>query len=297
MTSSDGYILGVEKIVNNVPNDKGFNIVILNDGFTLNELNVFRNTVNFFISYLKTLSPFNDYWDIINVHRIDVVSNESGVKDPTPCEGYPRSGANPKTYFDATMCFGGVHSYVYGDYNLVNYVSAEYVPEGHGSIVIVNTTDFGATGAPVIWTTIFQDFYIILVHEMGHLYFNLADEYTEYGQYLGSIEPLNPNVTINTDRNTLKWKNLVLPETPIPTLQNEPGYCNQLPCGTSYGNIVGLFEGASYSSCGIYRAQCSCKMRSAEYDFCAVCKQAISQTLEQFRTALCNQPTCSFTLQ
>ena len=62
---------------------------------------------------------------------------------------------------------------------------------------------------------------------MGHTAFGLADEYAFYagGNETGHDhhppgEPSEPNVTTNTDRNTLKWRWAVAATTPIPTMTN-----------------------------------------------------------------------------
>ena len=67
----------------------------------------------------------------------------------------------------------------------------------------------------------------IAIHEMGHTAFGLADEYPYYagGAETGhdhhpAGEPGEPNVTINTNRATLKWRWAVAPTTAIPTMSN-----------------------------------------------------------------------------
>ncbi|HEY7419763.1 MAG TPA: M64 family metallopeptidase, partial [Ktedonobacteraceae bacterium] len=124
----------------------------------------------------------------------------------------------------------------------------------------------------------------IAAHELGHA-FGLADEYPYIAScdsdgesqwvYRGA-EPTEPNVTTSTDRNTLKWSNLVNPNTPIPTIRNQD--CRYCPSNQE-SSLVGTFEGAKYYHCGLYRSAVKCIMKEPGPTFCAVCNQAIGYYL------------------
>jgi len=130
----------------------------------------------------------------------------------------------------------------------------------------------------------------IALHELGHTAFGLADEY-EYYQGCGvdtdrnnhpNSEPAEANVTLNTDRATLKWGRFVATSTPVPTTRNaDCAQCDpqasSLPVGT-----VGLFEGAHYYHCGAYRPEFDCKMRNLGEPFCAVCRDRIRTVLAPY---------------
>ena len=63
--------------------------------------------VQAFVDAFGQTAPFGDLWCGINVHRIDVVSTDSGADDPIACgDGSAGSGAVARTYFDATFCSG-----------------------------------------------------------------------------------------------------------------------------------------------------------------------------------------------
>jgi len=123
----------------------------------------------------------------------------------------------------------------------------------------------------------------LTIHELGHAAFNLADEYDD--QWDGSVshygpggEPSRANVTIAKTRAGLKWKDLVMPATPVPTES-----CGGAPFqGAS--DLVGLFEGAFGKDCGIYRPQASCRMNTTyeSRPFCAVCRRKIVHTLARY---------------
>ena len=149
-------------------------------------------------------------------------------------------------------------------------------------MVIVNSTIYGGSGGGVGTFSLAANANEIAIHELGHTAFGLADEYPYYagGNETGhdhhpTVEPTEPNVTINTQRSTLKWGWAVAASTEIPTMRNPN--CAQVdsrpspvPAGT-----VGLFEGAHYYHCGAFRPEYDCKMRALGVPFCRVCSQTI----------------------
>jgi len=113
----------------------------------------------------------------------------------------------------------------------------------------------------------------ILIHEFGHGFAALGDEYgydNTYGDmYNFKIEPWEPNLT--TLRHfEKKWKHLVNDTVPIPT-----------PDIAKYAHVVGAFEGAGYVAKGVYRPVRDCMMRSFNgADFCPVCQEAIQKMID-----------------
>jgi hypothetical protein len=94
MTTSDGFISGLHKIVDHGLNSQRYNIVILGDGYRASELAKFAADVEAFINTFRTTAPYDQLWSGINIHRVDVVSTDSGVNDPHTCGG--RSGCRKK---------------------------------------------------------------------------------------------------------------------------------------------------------------------------------------------------------
>ena len=126
---------------------------------------------------------------------------------------------------------------------------------------------------------------------MGHSAFQLADEYEYYAGcesgetghdvYTGS-EPFEPNVTSNRNRNTNKWRHLILPTTPIPTTSNvNCAQCDSQP-NPLPNRTVGIFEGGGYFHCGLFRPEFYCKMKALGPPFCSVCQQQIRKILSPF---------------
>ena len=108
-------------------------------------------------------------------------------------------------------------------------VASNQVPRWDMIIVIVKTTIYGDSVGNIAVFSLATNANEIGLHEMGHTAFGFADEYEYYAssgsgetghdRYTGS-EPSRPNVTINTNRVTNKWLNLILTSTPMPTTSN-----------------------------------------------------------------------------
>lgn len=287
MTTSDGRVLGVTTVVESGPPSRRWNLVVLGDGFQESELGAYAAHVQQFVDRLFATSPFDRLRTAINVHRVDVASVESGADDPVACGG---TGATPRTYFDASFCTAGIQRLLVVDDVTAFTVAGDAVPQWHMILVVVNSTVYGGSGGGVAVYSVAGGAEEIAVHEMGHTAFGLADEYeyfagcgvdTDRDRHPG-FEPVEPNVTIDADPATLKWRDLVRPGTPLPTTTNpECRQCdpqpNPLPAGT-----VGAYEGARYYHCGAYRPQFDCRMRALGSPFCAVCARRIGQTLAPY---------------
>jgi len=293
MTTADGQVLGTTKIVDHGPASERYNLVLVAEGYRRDELGDFADACRELVDYLFATPPFGELRCAFNVFRVDVASTDSGADDPAACGG---SGATAATYFDASYCNGGIRRLMSVDYGTVTSVVSSQVPEWHQVVVVVNSAIHGGAGGGIAITSTSGSWKNIAVHEMGHSAFGLADEY-EYWAGCGidtdrdhhpNVEPAAPNVTVNTDRATLKWRDLVTAATPLPTTANAD--CSQcdpqpspLPAGT-----VGAFEGAHYYHCGAYRPEHDCMMRNFA-GFCAVCTRRIRQTMEPFQP----HPRCS----
>jgi hypothetical protein len=198
------------------------------------------------------------------------VSDQSGADNPD-CDG-----TLVDTYFDAALCVNGVPRVLVVDYQLVFTTADAEVPEWDAVSVLVNSTDYGVgappgTGGGLAAATLSAGNAGAL-HELGHAAFGLADEYeyfagcnsgeTTQDTYNGA-EPLEPNVTAATTLGTLKWAGHVDPATQVPTTQNtDCGRCDDQPSPVAPGT-VGLFEGAGYFHCGLYRPEFDCRRRRA----------------------------------
>jgi Mg-chelatase subunit ChlD len=297
VSSSDGYLGATHKIVDHGLNSQRYNLVILGDGYRASELAKYAEDVDTFVETMRSTAPYNNLWCAINVHRIDVVSTESGADDPGTCgDGSSGSGATPKTYFDATFCGdGNVRRLLTCDSGSAHSVAVSRVPEVHVTMVIVNTSTYGGSGGAVATFSTHPKSVEIGLHEMGHTAFGFADEY-EYLQgcssgesghdsYSGG-EPGQPNITKNANAATIKWKSLLTNAADsLPTTANSDCTKCDPQSNPKAGSCVGAYEGAGYFHCGLYRPQFECRMRALNNAFCAVCQSVIETALAPLKPA------------
>ena len=286
MSANDGQVISTIKILDHKPENAGWNLVILSEGFQAAELPAFERTAQNFVNTLQTTAPFDEVWDEINVFRINVASTDSGADDPAACGG---TGATPRTYFDSSFCNNGIQRLLVADSGLALRVANDNVEAVHMVVMLVNSTVYGGSGGSIAVCSMAPTAIEIALHEMGHTAFGLADEYSSYvgcgaandnNNNYGIFEPSEPNVTRNTNRQTLKWRNFVDPATPLPTTQNaDCTQCDPQPNPVS-ASTVGLFVGAHYFHCGAYRPQFNCRMRNLGQPFCAVCQQRIRENFQ-----------------
>ncbi len=284
----DGTVLSATKVHDNGPDNERFNLVVMAEGYTMAEQADFDHDVDVLVDDLFSYAPFDSFAASINITKINVASDESGADDPTECGG---TGAVVATYFDATFCAGGIRRALVVNNSLCYTVLNAWAPQWNIGIVLVNSNVYGGTGGGIATISVTSDWTSVTVHELGHSAFGLADEY-EYWAGCGSdgdaqnnhppFEPGEPNVTIQTVREQVKWNDLIEPATPIPTTINDNcDFCdNQWFPLTEF--TVGTYEGADYYHCDAYRPQFFCMMRDRTDYFCAVCQREGEATLAPY---------------
>lgn len=286
MGTSDGQVLKSEKIVDAGPAEQRWNVVIVSEGYTNEEMDQFGDDAQEFARALLSAAPFDRLRPAINIFRVDVASKESGAKDPAKCGG---TGAKPRTYFDASFCNNKIRRLLMANDKRVLKVVSKQVPQWHMAFLAVNSPISGGSGGPVATFSKAPGALEIAIHEMGHTAFGLADEYEYYSncaesghnKHSGS-EPSQPNITTNKNRASTKWRSMIQESTPVPTTKNaDCAHCDPQPSPVAVGTI-GLFEGADYYHCGVYRAEFDCRMRNLNRPFCAVCQQVIVKKLTPF---------------
>jgi hypothetical protein len=313
MTRLDGEVLGATRVVDHGRPSARWDLVILSEGYTGADLaaGVFETDVDDLVAALFAAVPFDEpeLQEAINVWRLDVASNERGADDPgeDPATGLclPGTSTVVRTYFDATFCgdqFNNpqeerIHRLLTVDKGTVLSVLEEQVPEWDTGMVIVNTTTRGGSGGdaiPVVSKS--SDLHEVALHELGHAAFGLADEYDyligcepdgtaqdpngEQDHYpVENGEPMEANVTIEKNRASLKWRQLIATSTDVPTTRNQDcSKCDRQPSPVPAGT-VGVFEGAHHYHCDVFRPAFTCRMRNSGLAFCEVCQERIRQTL------------------
>jgi len=287
MGTGDGTVQGLVSLINNGPVSERLNVVLVAEGFQASELSAFTDACADFVTTLQAEAWFPVLGQAINVHRLDVSSTDSGADDPVTCGG---SGDTSATFFDASFCNSGIRRCLLGNGTLVRDTLDAQLPQWHVAAVLVNTTQRGGcANGNVFWTALSSDWREVVLHELGHAAFGLADEY-DYWAGCGEDtdrdnapvgEPSEPNVT--TDNGGTKWRDLMTPGAPIPTMSNpDCTECDRRANTLLDDTAIGLFEGAQYFHCGRFRPAYTCKMRDSSQDYCRVCLAAIAAVLGEF---------------
>jgi len=303
-------------------------VAIVAEGYTQAEEAKFRADLARYTAILFTVEPFRSNLDKFNVSGVWAASAESGADEPA--RGLYRDTAIG-TRFDSL----GSERYLLTEDNRSLRDIAAHVPYD-ALYVMVNTPRYGGGGIYNLFCTFSTDNQwspYIFLHEFGHSFSALADEYyssdVAYTDFFPrGVEPIEPNITALLDPKALKWADLATPGIPLPTpwgkLEFDTAEVNyqdarrdsndritaatrsgaplaeldRLKAGAEqasrdhvasvdarikanpFADKVGAFEGAGYTSMGMYRPALDCIMFSrGEKPFCPVCRRAIERTI------------------
>ncbi len=248
---ASAQIFPVVTILDNGLSSKRINYVFLSDGYQSGQLNTFVTNVTTVKDFIFTQTPYQQYQNFFNFYAIKVPSTDSGADHPGNASDEGSSPAQPvlvaNTYFNSTFDYAGTHRLMVAqDGAAINNVLAANFPTYNQAVVLTNSTYYGGSGGAVAAATVDPSSNEVAIHEIGHSFANLADEYEIDGQ--GE----KPNRTTNTNPATVKWKNWL-------------GYNN----GTG---AIGIYDIGVAG--GWQRPHQNCKMRFLGVPFCSVCQEA-----------------------
>ncbi len=261
-----GVAGAVYPLLENGPITDQINIVLVAEGYTATQESQFIADANNMLSYMLAQPPLNYYFSYYNGYAIFVSSNESGAD-------HPSAGIYKDTYLNSSFDSYGIQRLItippndfdfdpsHGQMRLYSLL-ADNLPEYDIIVIVVNDNMYGGSGGAYAITSVNISSPEIIVHEVGHSFGLLADEYA----YTKSISKLGayPNVTQQTDLALIPWEIWVDGGTPVPTPDQAP-----------YLNTIGLFQGANYDPILWYRPKHICKMKVLGVSFCEVCSEAI----------------------
>jgi hypothetical protein len=309
---SPGALLELQKMGD--PANK-VDLLVLGDGYTAAERPKFEQDARRFMEALFSISPFREHRNEFNVWGLCPAAEESGISRPS-------SGIYRRSPVGASYDTFGTERYVLTTENRTLRDIASFAPYEFIEI-LVNGQTYGGGGIFNQYATVAIDNLwagYVGVHEFGHQFAGLADEYyTSDVAYLAEekkTEPWEPNVTALLDPANLKWKNLVAVGTPIPTpwdqeefdrfereiqrqrrelraagkpeaeldelFRKERAKEDAMLGAQKYAGKVGAFEGANYEAKGYYRPEVDCIMFTRYDKFCAVCRRAIERVIGMY---------------
>lgn len=282
-----GVHLGTTTLLSSGDTADKIDLVFLGDGFTNGQQAAYNARVDQAVAAFLGAHPLQALRGAFNIHRVNISSPESGTDKFATCNSQSTGDSNQsrRTALDSGYCNGGggrVNRCMGSSNHALARGFAGNAPDDDIVIALVNDSGHGGCAfGDLTYFTLTSRFADIVVHELGHAIFDLADEYPYDGpdRYTGG-EPRRVNVTTNTNRATLKWRDLVLSSTALPT-QSHPDCSNpSIPGRNVDADLVGAFEAADYSRCDVYRPQHTCRMRESNQQFCSVCRRKIIRDLE-----------------
>ncbi len=308
---SPGPLVELQKMGN--PAGK-VDLLVLGDGYMAAERGKFEKDARRFMGALFSTSPFHEHQSEFNVWGLCPAAEESGVSRPST--GIYRRSPLGTSYdtFDSERYVLTMENRTLRD--VASFAPYEFIE------ILVNGKTYGGGGIFNLYATVAIDSVwanYVGVHEFGHEFAGLADEYyTSDVAYLPAekAEPWEPNVTALLDPSNLKWKDLVTPGTPIPTpwdqeefdrfehdiqqqrralraagrpeaeldelFRKEREKEDAMLGAQKYAGEVGAFEGANYEAKGYYRPEVDCIMFTRYNKFCAVCRRTIERVIGMY---------------
>lgn len=231
-------------------------LAFLSEGYQSDEMDTFIADAKVAIEAIFAHEPFKSCRNRFNIIAVEAPSVESGTSEPG--KGIWKNTAlhsnfdtNYSERYLTTLKLKDLH-------NLLAGTPYEHI------LVLVNSSRYGGGGilnSYVLSTTHNKWYKPVVVHEFGHSFAGLADEYaydTEVvNMYPHDVEPWEKNITTKVDFKG-KWENLI-----------------------GKDKNAGFFEGAGYSPKGVYRGYYDCRMRTNENpEFCPACRQAIQAVID-----------------
>ncbi|HQR45183.1 MAG TPA: M64 family metallopeptidase [Thermoanaerobaculia bacterium] len=299
----------------NGPPESKVDLLVLGEGYTAAEEAKFVADAKRLVGLLfEKYEPFRSRRNDFNVRLLHLTSAESGVTRPF-------SKIFRRTPLSAQYGIFGSERYVltYDDRALRDAASAAPYDALE---ILVNDSRYGGGGiygdqATAAAGTAWAEY--VFVHEFGHHFAALADEYytSDVAYETGAAdrpEPWEPNVTALGDPARLKWRDLAAPGTPLPTTWPKAEFEAQSKAFQAerkklvaegappealdalfrrvqaaetkllspLAGKVGAFEGASYEAKGLYRPAADCIMFTRdEGGFCPVCRRAIERIIDR----------------
>lgn len=242
-------------------------IAYLAEGYKADEMQTFLDDAKTANDALFAHEPFKSMKNRFNVVAVKAESEENGTSEPS--KGIWKNTAL-HSHFDTfysdryltTLHLKDMHDLLAG------------IPYEH-IIVLVNTEKYGGGGILNSYNlsmTHHRSFKPVVVHEFGHSFAGLGDEYAYENEpipmYPHDVEPWEKNLTTLTSFSE-KWADMIPNGTKIPT-QIMPGKSK-----------VGVYEGAGYSLNGVYRGYPDCRMRTNENpEFCPICRKALTDLID-----------------
>jgi hypothetical protein len=199
-------------------------IVILGEGYTLDEKSKFEKDLKYFTDVFFGLEPYKSNQNKFNIYGVYKPSEDSGIDEPP-------ANLFENTVLSCTFNSMGSERYILTEDNKAVRDLAAHVPYD-AVYIMVNHGRYGGGGIYNFFCTFttdnqFRDY--LFLHEFGHSFSGLADEYytsdVQYNDfYPVGLDPLEPNITALTEPANIKWKEFLTPGIEIPSKWDKAKY-------------------------------------------------------------------------
>jgi hypothetical protein len=242
-------------------------LLFLAEGYTEEEMDKFVQDAKRSAGYIFSEEPFQSHREDFNIRAVLSASKDSGTD-------IPGQGVWKNTVLNSSFYTFGIERYMTTtDFKSVCDVAAN--AHYDQIYILVNTDKYGGGGIYNHYSISAADneaSRAVVIHEFGHSFGGLADEYfnssVAYNDYFPlEVEPWNPNLTTLVAFDS-KWKGSLGKDTPVPTPPTE-----------EYEEVVGVYEGGGYVSKGVYRPMIDCRMHTNDAVFCPVCSAALKKMI------------------
>lgn len=236
--------------------DRAIDVAIVAEGYAADEIGTFYRDASIAVEAIFAHEPFASLKEFFNFLAVAPVSKDSGVSVPREKQWKQTPvGSHFDTFYSDRYL---TTTNIFKLHDILEGLPYEHI------IILANTDTYGGGGiynSYTLTTAHHPQFRPVVVHEFGHSFAGLADEYAYAGEedpyYFSDIEPWEQNITTQKDFAS-KWKNML-----------DIGF-----------EGVGLFEGAGYQPKGVWRPAEDCRMRTNGADaFCPVCQRAIARMI------------------
>lgn len=241
----------------NAKDEDAFVFVILDDGFTEDEQELFFEKSEETAAYILDTSPFKENQGIFKFYALGCISGESGARGDQAQSKQEEIEDSRDTLFHSRYWTDGVQRLLSIDETEEQkalLMAKQYVPDMDYTIMLINAETYGGSGGQICVASLHEQSVEIVLHELGHTIAGLGDEY-----WPGEAQMTEtPNTTRQSDPALVSWADLV---------------------GQEGISVYPFEDGES----GWYKPSQNCKMQylGKEYGFCSVCSRELIRAFAQ----------------
>ena len=230
-----------EPVVENGPGRNRIDVVLMGEGYTLKQMPQFDKIVKGVPPFFEQHEIFGEYYSYHNIVRTSLRSEEDGVD---------KLGEDTFSTILGGRDSGAKQGQVAVDHDLVMR-QLEEIPHHDRYAAVFAKNGTGGTGGAGV-ATVGGTSFATLIHEWGHAFAGLMDEYTTDVGYTGAVKS-GPNVSDSADPEQAPWRHW---------LENGP-------------DGIGVFEGAAGRTEGAWKSNPGGCAMDGGTKFCIVCREQI----------------------